>query len=88
MRPAVRYVPTVDVLRCWRKKHGSTVRVLRIVIKEVAETASDKLLQELDHHLMSKYTAIKSSCIGRILGRPTILGRSYILLLTFFLPDL
>jgi len=56
MRPSIRYVPTVDVLRCWRKKPGSTVRVLRIVIEDVAQVASDNLLQELDHHRMSKYT--------------------------------
>ena len=54
-RPAVRYVPTVDMLRCWRKKPGSTVRILRIAIEEVAKDASVEFLQELDRHRMSKH---------------------------------
>lgn len=53
-RPGIRHVRTVDVLRLWREKHRSTVRVLRNVIDTVA---SDELVAKLDYFRMSKYIA-------------------------------
>ena len=56
--PALRHVPTVDVLRLWCKKPKSTIRILRHVL---AKVASDDLVQKLDHFRMSKHTSTSSS---------------------------
>jgi len=60
-RPALRHVPTVDVLRLWRTKPRSTVRVLRQVL---ATVASDELVQQLDRRRMSKYRGLQLSDSG------------------------
>jgi len=49
----VGYVPTVEMLRLWRMKKRSTVRILRQLL---VDKASDEFVRELDDLRMSKYS--------------------------------